>query len=168
MLPNRFVRCILISLTLILAVAPFATVSAEGKPLHFPLYFTSPTTVTGVCPFDVLLESTMDKGHMSVHTEDGTTRSILSGVLKLKITNLANEKSMEWNNPAQCTFVNNSDGSGSTSCHGPSSWWPPMPEVGLPPFAFVKGTVSFSWDAKGKLTDYKVVGTVLDVCVALQ
>ena len=127
MLPNRIVRWLLISLTLILAVAPFATASADGKPIHFPLYFTSPTTVTGVCPFDVLLESTMDKGHMTVHTKDGTTRSILNGVLKLKATNLANENSIEWNNPAQCVFVNNSDGSGSTDCHGPSSWWPPMP-----------------------------------------
>jgi hypothetical protein len=166
MLPNRIVRCLLISLTLILAVAPFATVSAEGQPLHFPLYFTSPTTVTGVCSFDVLVESTMDKGHMSVHTQDSTTRSILSGVLKLTITNLENEKSMEWVNPAQCTFVNNSDGSGSTSCHGPSSWWPQMP--GLPPFALVKGSYSFSYDTSGNITDYKVTGTVFTVCEALK
>ncbi len=167
MLPNRIVRWMLFSLPLLLAFAPVATASAEGKPVKQPFPFGPPMTVTGVCTFPVYWESTMDKGHMVTSTKDGVTRSILNGVLKLKATNLDNGKSIEWVNSAQCIFVDYGDGSGSTDCHGPSSVIA-MPELQLPSFAFVKGTVSYSWDAKGELTDYKVVGTVLDVCAALQ
>jgi hypothetical protein len=166
MLPNRFVRWMFVCLAFVLAVAPVATASAQGKPVKQPFPFGPPQTIS-VCGFDVLLESTMDKGHMMTSTKDGVTRSILNGVLKLTATNTVNGKSIDWVNPAQCTFVNYSDGSGSTTCHGPSSLYG-MPDLPLPAFAFIKGTVSFSWDATGELTDYKVVGTVLDVCAALQ
>ena len=168
MLSNRCAQWLLIGLALLLAFAPFTRASAEGgqPPIHIPLPFESPMTLTGACPFDVLVEATMDKGHLTIFTKTDTTRAILSGVLKLKVSNPANGKFIEWVNAGPCTFVNNSDGSGSTTCHGPFSWWTPAQD--LPPFAFIKGTYAYNYNAANQITDFKLAGNVLDVCDVLK
>ena len=50
MFHNRFVRLVLISLFLLLAFAPFATASAQSKPVRIPAP-SNPTTLYDRCAY---------------------------------------------------------------------------------------------------------------------
>ncbi len=163
MLPSRFVRWMLISLALVLAFAPFATASAQGRPTRIPWPF-EPWTSRGVCTgFDVYWGKTADKGYMTIFTEKDASRYVITGVLKLTPTNTTTGKSISVVNSAQATEVDYADGSWTFDVYGPSTW---VQSPGLPALAYVKGHVSVTGDANGILT-FQHTGYVQDLCAAL-
>jgi hypothetical protein len=64
---------------------------------------------------------TADKGHMTIFTRKGATRNVITGVLKLTLTNTTTGKSREVVNSAQVTQVGYADGSWTSDVHGPST-----------------------------------------------
>jgi hypothetical protein len=165
MLPNRVVRWMLVSLTLLLAFAPFATASAGGKPVRGPVPLDSPRLITGACAFSVLLEATDYNVYFKMFTYGSTTRFLVTGASKARLTNVDTGKSLDVMFNAQVTELDNSDGSFTVAVHGPGVYVN-LPGPGLPPLAYLRGNGSSTW-VDGIPTNVQYTGNLQDLCAAL-
>ena len=165
MIMNRFARCIMIGLMLLLAFGPTATASAGGKPVRIRIPFGPPSTVSGVCEFDVTWEALSDNMYLTIFTEEDATRFLITGVLMSRFTNVITGKSVDLNTSAQMTQVVYNDGYFESTLEGPfiGAWDFP----GNPPFAYVKGRQFERYDPEGNLIKATQSGQVQDVCAML-
>jgi hypothetical protein len=109
-----------LSLILILLVGSFAfvTAAAADKPTRTPLP-ASDVTLSGICSFDVAVHFLVNKEH-AITFSDGST--IIQGALKVRLTNLSNQKSINLNAPGPFKIASD----GTFKATGPFIFfWPP-------------------------------------------
>ena len=100
--------------------------------------------------------------------QDGTTSFYVSGVLKVRLTNMATDTSIDVNISGPLRLVNNSDGTVSQVSQGRSLWaFEPGIAPDLPRLALISGRVVSSFDAGGQFIFQSVSGNVQDLCAVL-
>ena len=129
-------------------------------------------TLSGVCSFDVRIDPLGNKEYATVWVDHaGTPTTIITtGLLKVRLTNLQNSKSIDLNISGPGTQVFNGDGSSTFTTYGPWLWFL-FPGV-LPNFSprmfFISGQLVVQIDSHGDFTSMRIIGgQVVDMCAAL-
>ena len=157
-------RFIAIPLGVVLVLL-FASTASADKPVREFLPIED-LTLTGVCSFDVGIEVTANNEFITTFS-DG--RQLITGALKVRVTNLTSEESFDLNIPGPGFFIPNPDGSVTTEAHGPWLLWffPGDLGPGSPGQLFVnKGHIVFTSGPGGTTID-KQTGSQTDICAAL-
>jgi hypothetical protein len=101
---RRFLSLVALSAIAGLAVA---TGASADPPQKVPIPPNGDLTLSGVCPFDVLLHTTDQKTHVRVYA-NGVLAG--EGQLKVELTNLASAKTIALNVSGPGRFIPNDDG----------------------------------------------------------
>jgi hypothetical protein len=125
--------------------------------------------IEGVCDFPVFSHVTANKEYEKIYfNKDGVqTMDIVTGVFKVKLTNLDTHKSIDLNISGSSKEHDYSDGSGQMNLTGQNLFWY-FPDKSLPAMFTNSGQVQFRWDVEGNLTGTSVKGHVVDICKALE
>jgi hypothetical protein len=132
--------------------------------------FTIPAGPTA-CSFDVLVEPLSNKEKQTTfYDQAGNTRvSIISGGLKVRLTNLSNGKTSDLNISGPTLLDFRADGSIGVVTGGPVLWWFFEPGVapGQPNLGLYHGRTVSEFDTSGNYHFLKARGHVEDLCVSL-
>jgi hypothetical protein len=115
-------RRLALILILLVGLFAFVTAAAAKKPTKTPLP-ASDFTISGGCSFDVAVHILQNNEH-AITFSDGSF--IVQGALKLQLTNLSNQKSINVNASGPGHYTPASDGTLALKATG--SWvffWPP-------------------------------------------
>lgn len=142
----------------VVAALVFSSAAAASKPDKAPVPSPEFFTVSGSCPFDVLVHTTA-QNESQITFGDGSF--LVTGMLKADLSNTVTGKAISINIPGPGRYVPGSDGSLSLTWDGPWFFF-------LPGSATVNqghGTLVFNTD--GSVTFNQQGGTSLDICAAL-
>ena len=160
-------------LLLALLLATFGMVSPVGAvpPDREPVSAEPPITLVGQCDFDVLLEDVINKEKITTFfDQEGNERfSLITGALKVRVTNLDTGTSKVLNVSGPARFDPHPDGSLTITTRGATFlyFFPGDDTGGLPLLAFAHGQTVLEIDAEGALTVTSVRGDVQDACELL-
>lgn len=142
---------------------------AANPPVREPVPLT-PFTLTGYCAFDVLLEPLTNKEKITTFSDQGgnVRFSIITGGLKVRVTNTVTRKSVDLNVSGPTQTIPQPDGSQLIITQGPTLF-PFSPGVApdLPRLALIYGRSVSEFDANFNFSLLSVKGHVEDVCDAL-
>ena len=157
-----------------IAVMVLWAVPASARP-HPPLDVGPRTFIlpaTDYCTnFDVLWEWVDTNQYVisSSTTADDVTTLRVTGHASVRLTNLANGKTVSYNVSGPGTLTINPDFSFSVAAGGPNLLYTTKASSfpGVPPLSYTTGRVTFSVDADGVTTAYSLKGRRTDVCAVL-
>jgi hypothetical protein len=158
-------RLIVVSL---MAAGILAPVALADPPEHIPLPSSEPFVIEGSCDFPVLLEEVANRTKLKVFS-DG--REIVTGVLKVRLTNLddpSNSLVLNVSGPAFTTPLD--DGGFRLKATGPWLWFfaPGELGVGSPGMMFTThGRARLVVTGEGDVSFELLAGTWRDVCPRL-
>jgi len=129
----------------------------------------APLTLSGICPFDVLVEPLANRNNQKVTTfydQNGNPRlSLVTGTLAVRLTNADSGKSIVVNIPGPGKYL---DGGQSAVFEGPwVIFLPPNTVPGSPALLYIRGRINMTFDASGNTTSIRWQGQVQDLCAAL-
>jgi hypothetical protein len=147
---------------------------AAAKPVRGPVPlspFTIPAEPAGCGSFDVLVEPLTNKEQeIDFFDQAGNPLfSIISGGLKVRLTNLDTGFSVDLNISGPTQIIYNADGTISVLTGGPALWWfSDGPEVapGQPLLGLYHGRTESVFNATG-FHFLSATGTVQDLCALL-
>ena len=145
--------------------------AAAAPPTRETISFNAPVVLpaTAFCPFDVRLEPLSNNERLTTFSDQaGTVRfSIITGGLKVRLTNLATGQSVDLNVSGPARFTPQPDGSLLITNLGASLVFfsPHGPEV--PGLALVHGRIVMALDAAGHLSLQTQRGQIQDLCALL-
>ena len=147
-----------------------AAVAAADPPQKVPVPPNSDLTLSGVCPFDVLLHTTDQNNHIRVYA-NGVAAG--EGMLKAEVTNLTSGKTIALNISGPGRLTPNGDGTTTVRLEGRNLvfFFPDEVSAGAPAALYLtNGLVSERVDSatgapvQGSFT---TTGSVTDMCAAL-
>ncbi len=160
----RLARFAVVFLAL-LALVPNSAALAD-KPVRESLPFET-DYVEGACSFDVKVESLFNKAKATTFFDkQGNVRfQLLTGALKLRLTNLSTGEFVDENNQSLVRIVPQSDGTTIVRISGP---FVGVGVPGFPPLFAFHGKVVLTIDASGALVSVtRTPGPVTDFCATL-
>lgn len=162
---RRFIVVPILLLSFVLLFGLVATAAAV-PPDKEPLGAIETFTISGACPFDVLLEELQNESSITTfYDQDGNVRRFLiTGALKVRLTNVTGGQSIALNVPGPAIERPQPDGSTLVIGVGP---WLHLFVPGLPPLALGSGRTEFLIDHEGHLELLSITGNVRDVCPML-
>lgn len=129
----------------------------------------APLTLTGICPFDVLIEPLLNRNNQRLTTffdRNGNQRlSLATGSLAIRLTNKVTGGSLVLNIPGPGTIL----GGGETLiATGPWVFFIPAGSVlGSPALLYINGRTVMTFDASGNTSSIVWRGNVRDLCAEL-
>lgn len=168
----KSIRSMLVTLV-IMGLLLFGQVgtAAAVKPIREPL---SPQAfvIEGICSFDVLLEDLVNKEVVTTFFDkEGNVRmELITGALKIRLTNLSTGESLDLNIPGPGRIVPHPDNSSTLIATGPWAIFlfpEDLPDF-QPRFYFTSGRQVLEFDADGNLVQLSIVGGhLVDLCAEL-
>jgi hypothetical protein len=158
----------LLMLAAVLPVSAQTTVVREESPFTA---FTIPAGPLGCATFDVFVEPTTDRVRSTtmIDAAGNVRMQILSGALKVLVTNLSTGESQHLNISGPVKLAPQADGSLRVTTGGPTFWWFFEPGVapGQPIVGLYHGKTVSEFDAAGNFRFLSARGRVQDVCAML-
>lgn len=145
-----------------------AATAAAVPPDREPTESLEPFTISGACPFDVLVESLADKGTFTVfYDQEGNVRRFLiTGALRVRLTNQSNGATIDLNVSGPAFIEPQPDG--TTLLTGTGPWLHfDLFIAELPALSLVRGRTEFLIDREGNWELLSLAGNVQDVCQML-
>ncbi len=162
---TRRTRSLFAVLLALLALLP-ASAALADKPTREPLP-AEDFTLTGVCPFPVRVEVMANKEKATTFTTKGGERTIVTGTLRVRLTNLATGESRELNVSGPVFVTPHEDGSATVVLRGRSLIFSTPGSTIAPTLQLTSGPVVLEVDAKGAITQLDQRGQAEDLCKAL-
>jgi hypothetical protein len=131
-----------------------------------------PLVLEGICPFDVLIEPLTNRETLTTFFDQaGNPRlSLVTGALKVRLTNLSTGKTVDLNIPGPGRFIPQPNGALTQITEGPwLIFFPPdtFPGTPDPQLLFIRGRTVTQFDPEGNPTLISLKGHVEDICAAL-
>jgi hypothetical protein len=154
-------------------VASLVAPAAAARPTREPYPFPEEGILLpagDVCDFEVLLEAVVNQEYLIVFPadEEGRQRSIVSGRLVERVTNVATGESLTYNVSGPGIFWANPDGTTDMQMHGRNMLWFFKGERHGPGLYVTTGLVRQTLEADGTIPNAEIRGRMIDVCAALE
>jgi len=158
---RRIYRFLIIGFTLLLALAPLSTVSAQ-PPIR-ETYLFEPFTIEGKCDFPVYWEMTTQNSYINVFSTPNGDFTLVTGLSRSTMTNISTGKSIEFLIAGNMEWFNTEDGSFVGVMNGPHINFFYV----LPGLTYIQGNQMIKFDPEGNLVENKITGKVTDMCALL-
>jgi hypothetical protein len=158
----------LFGIMLVVSLLAMAPRTFADAPTRFEWPFMT-ESLSGYCSFDVLIEPLSNNEKLTVFVDkEGIARLIMiTGVLKVRVTNVETGLSRALNISGPGRIVPQADGSLLVRNHGASLFWFPGVTSHLPKLAFTHGQVDYLIHPDWSATVVGNRGHVNDLCAML-